>query len=83
VVANRGKLTRQGRTAGTFIGRAKRLNCLAVHGDRLACEQLDFGLFSNGDGRPSGKASRLSAGDGRPLSCGEKWIDPGGACIRG
>jgi hypothetical protein len=26
--------------------------------------------------------SRTDSGDGRPLSCGEKWIDPGGAVFR-
>jgi hypothetical protein len=79
VVTNRGKLTRQGRATGTFMGRAKRLNSSAAHGDRRDCEQLAFGLFPNGDGRPSSKASHLIADDIRPLSCDQKWIDPGGS----
>src|SRR5215218_6759849 len=82
VVTNRGKLSRQGRTTGTFMGRAKRLNSSAAHGDRLNCEQLAFGLFPSGDGRPSSKASHLMADDVRPLSCDQKWIDPGGAVFR-
>jgi acetyl-CoA carboxylase carboxyltransferase component len=53
-----------------------------AHGDRLACEQLRFELFSGGDRRPSSKASCLSADDARPLSWDEKWIDPGGAVFR-
>jgi hypothetical protein len=79
VVTKRGKLTRQGRTRGTFMGRAKRLNSSAAYGDRLDGEQLAFGLFPNGDERPSGKASHLMADDVRLLSCDQKWIDPGGA----
>jgi hypothetical protein len=78
VVTNRGKLTRQGRATGTFMGRAKRLNSSAAHGDRLDCEQLAFGLFPSGDGRPSSKASHLMADDVRPLSWDQEWIDPGG-----
>ena len=83
LVANRGKLTREGRTADTFMGRLRRLNSSAAHGDRLDCEQLDSELLPNGDGRLSSKASLLSADDVRPLSCDQNWIDPGGACIRG
>jgi acetyl-CoA carboxylase carboxyltransferase component len=82
LVANRGKLTREGRTADTFMGRSRRPNSSAAHGDRLDCEQLAFGLLPNGDGRLSSKASLLSADDVRPLSCGQKWIDPGGAVFR-
>jgi hypothetical protein len=82
VVTNRARLSRQGRATGTCIGRAKRLKSSAAHGARLACEQLAFGLFPNGDGRPSGKASHFIADDVWPLSCEQKWIDPGGACIR-
>jgi acetyl-CoA carboxylase carboxyltransferase component len=82
VVTNRGKLTRQGRATGTFMGRAKRLNSSAAHGDRLDCEQLAFGLFPSGDGRPSSKASHLMADDVRPLSWDQEWIDPGGAVFR-
>jgi acyl-CoA carboxylase subunit beta len=82
VVTNRGKLTRQGRATGTFMGRAKRLNSSAAHGDKLDCEQLAFGLFPSGDGRPSSKASHLMADDVRPLSWDQKWIDPGGAVFR-
>jgi hypothetical protein len=78
VVTNRGKLTRQGRATGTFMGRAKRLNSSAAHGDGLDCEQLAFGLFPNGDGRPSSKASYLIADDVWPSSCDQKWIGPGG-----
>jgi acyl-CoA carboxylase subunit beta len=82
VVTNRAKLTRQGRTTGTCMDRAKRLKSSAAHGARLACEQLAFGLFPNGDGRPSSKASHLMANDVGPLSCEQKWIDPGGAVFR-
>ena len=82
LVANRGKLTREGRTADTFMGRSRRPNSSAAHGDRLDCEQLAFGLLPNGDGRLSSKASLLSADDVRPLSCDQKWIDPGGAVFR-
>jgi hypothetical protein len=77
LVANRGKLTREGRTADTFMGRSRRPNSSAAHGDRLDCEQLAFGLLPNGDGRLSSKASLLSADDVRPLSCDQKWIDRG------
>jgi hypothetical protein len=83
VVSNRGKLTRQGRTAGTFMGRAKRLNCSAAHGDGPDWGRLGFELFPSGDGRPSSKASHFIADGVRPLTCDQKWIDPGGACIRG
>jgi hypothetical protein len=79
VVTSRGKLTRSGRATGTFMGRAKRLNSSAAHDDGLDCEQLDFGLFPNGDGRPSSKASHLIANNVWPLSCDQKWIDPGRA----
>jgi hypothetical protein len=79
VVTNCGKLTRQGRATDTFVGRAKRLKSSAAHGERLDCEQLAFGLFPSGDGRPSSKASHLMADDVRPLSWDQKWIDPGGA----
>jgi hypothetical protein len=77
VVTNRGKLTRQGRTTGIFMGRTKGLNSSAAYGDRLDCEQFAFGLFPNGDRRPSSKASHLIADYARPLSCDQKWIDPG------
>ena len=49
-----------------------------AHGDKRDCEQLAFGLFPNGDGRPSSKASHLIADDVPPLSCDQKWIDPAG-----
>jgi hypothetical protein len=78
LVANRGKLTREGRTADTFMGRSRRPNSSAAHGDRLDCEQLAFGLLPNADGRPSSKASHLVADNEGLLTCGEKWIDPGG-----
>ena len=82
VVANRGKLTRQGGITGTFVERSRRPNSSAVHGDRLDCEQFDFGLFPSGDGRPGSKASRLGVDDVWPLSCSKKWIDPGWAVFR-
>jgi acetyl-CoA carboxylase carboxyltransferase component len=82
LVANRGKITRQGGTTGTFVERSRRPNSSAAHGDRLDCGRLGFGLFPSGDERPSSKASHLSADDVWPLTWGEKWIDPGGAVFR-
>jgi hypothetical protein len=55
----------------------KEVDSSAAQGDRPDCEQLDFGLFPSGDERPSSRASELSADDVRPLTWGEKWIDPG------
>jgi acyl-CoA carboxylase subunit beta len=82
VVANRGKLTRQVRTTGRPLGRSTRSNSSTAQRDRPDCGQLGSELFPTGDGRPRSKASRLSAYDVWPLSCDQKWIDPGGAVFR-
>jgi hypothetical protein len=82
LVINRGKIARQVRMFGRLIGRSRRSKSSTAHGDRLACEEFAFESFPSGDGRTSSKASRPSADDVWPLSCSEKWIDPGGVCIR-
>jgi hypothetical protein len=78
LVANRGKLTQQGGTAGISVERSRRPNSSAAHGERLDCRQLAFGLLPSGVGRLSSKASHLGVEDVWPLSCDQKWIDPGG-----
>jgi acyl-CoA carboxylase subunit beta len=82
LVANRGELIRQVRSTGRPMGCSERLNSSMAHGDRLDCEQLGFESLPSGDGRPGSRASHLSADNVWPLSCSEKWIDPGGAVFR-
>jgi hypothetical protein len=82
LVADRGELIRQVRTTGRLLGCSERSNSSTAHGDGLDCEQFGFESFPSGDGRPGSRASHLSADNVWPLSCSEKWIDPGGACVR-
>jgi acetyl-CoA carboxylase carboxyltransferase component len=82
LVANCGKLSRQVRTTGRPIGRSEKSNSSTPHGERPDCKQLSFELFPSGDGSPSSKASPSRADDEGHLSCGKKWIDPGGAVFR-
>jgi hypothetical protein len=82
LVANRGELIRRVRSTGRPMGCSGRANSSMAHGDRLDCEQLGFESFPSGVGRPRSRASYLSADNVWPLSCSEKWIDPGGACVR-
>jgi acyl-CoA carboxylase subunit beta len=82
LVADRGELIRQVRTTGRLLGCSERSNSSTAHGDGLDCEQFGFESFPSGDGRPGSRASHLSADSVWPLSCIEKWIDPGGAVFR-
>jgi acetyl-CoA carboxylase carboxyltransferase component len=82
LVANRGELIRRVRSTGRPMGCSGRANSSMAHGDRPDCEQLGFESFPSGVGRPRSRASYLSADNVWPLSCSEKWIDPGGAVFR-
>jgi hypothetical protein len=83
LVADRGELIRQVRSTGRPMGCSERSNSSTAHGDGLDCEQFGFESFPSGDGRPGSRASHLSADNVWPLSCGKKWIDPGGIQIFG